>query len=71
MHYIIKALGKGDLMEKILYWAIRLWMGEIVIPKSTDEACERMIQEYVLKKETEKHKREKKNGNISGEFSRG
>lgn len=57
-------------MDKILYWAIRLWMEEIVIPKSTDEACERMIQEYVMKKETEKHKRGKENGNISREISK-
>lgn len=56
-------------MEKILYWAIQLWMEEIVIPKSTDEACERMIQEYVLKKETEKHRRGKKDESISREIS--
>lgn len=44
-------------------------MEEIVISRLTDEACERMIQEYILKKETEKHKRGKENGNISREIS--
>ena len=34
-------------MDNILYWVARIIIEETIIPESTNEACLRMIKEYI------------------------